>query len=123
MSVPGMNKDLELTPASAIEGSEAAPQSRHFCGTVYWCCYMIQCFDDDAVMHIEHFEDAPICPANYGWGSMQTRYIAYTIWETIWIPKAMAEARAKHKTKACYVNEKNCREKDPPARCGNYPEN
>jgi hypothetical protein len=122
MHVPGMNTSSDFTLASATKSSEAEPQSWQFCGDVYSCCYVIQCFDEDAKEHVERFDDMDICPSHYGYSNMQTRYIAFHIWQTLWIPKVMTSMRSKYKTKACYVNEKNCRDQAGAPVCGNYPE-
>ena len=107
------NPDPDCNPAGS-----SVPATEHMgCGTVYWCCYVIECADHSP----EKLSDNPICPKHYGWGSMPTRYIADYIWTSIWIEAQMAEFREKYKTKACYVNEENCRDKPGAATCGKYP--
>ena len=122
MHVPEKEPESASALGYASESNSAEPQTRFLCGTVYFCCYMIQCFDEDANVHVEKFSNVPICPAQYGWGKIPTRYIAYYIWQTEWMPGNLKDAKAKYKTQSCYTNESNCHENEGAPRCGNYPE-
>jgi hypothetical protein len=121
--VPGGNDGPGFTPTSS-QANETPPRpgSDHWCGKVYWCCYEIQCYHGDSTSY-EIRTDIPLCPATLGHARNSSRYIAYDLWESLYVTLGRRLAKKKYDTKACYVNYANCREEPVGARrCGNYPE-